>query len=530
MSSMVALSPAPPGATAHRHRSANWLRVTSSDVQQGTWACLWSMAGVALATIAGLGLTSVVPLPNVSMVYLLAVVFSAARFGIWPALLSSILSFLAYNFFFIEPSHTLSVAQPHELLALFVFLAIAVLTATIAGRARGEATRASHGARASGRLYEFARRLSGLADPESVLDSAAIQVNGDFGRRSIILLANGNQLSVAAAWPPEDQLEGDALSAAQLAYETDEATGTGTQMLSTVPWLFLPLRTSEGPVGVMGVSQDDATAPLEPQARTLFDTLAELTSTALERARLDQEIMAARAVAETERVRNTLLASISHDFRTPLASILGAATGLIDYGARLPESTRRDLLAQIKDEAEHLDGMVRNLLAMTRVEAHALEVNKDWVEVRELLDRAVAFAKRRGATQTFQVTVQNELPFLPADPILLDQVLANVIGNAVRYAGATARISLDGSFDGHQIVLSVTDDGPGIPPDVLPRIFDKFVRAPTSGDAGQGTGLGLAIAKGIVTAHQGSISAESPVADGRGTRIAVRLPIGEKSR
>src|SRR5918993_391268 len=221
MSSMVALSPPPPGATAHRQRSADSLRLTSSHVQQGAWASLWSIASVALATIAGLGLTSVVPLPNVSMVYLLAVVFSAARFGIWPALLSSILSFLAYNFFFIEPSHTLSVAQPHELLALFVFLAIAVLTATIAGRARGEATRDSHGARASGRLYEFARRLSGLADPESVLDSAAIQVNGDFGRRSIILLANGNQLSVAAAWPPEDQLEGDALSAAQLAYEMD---------------------------------------------------------------------------------------------------------------------------------------------------------------------------------------------------------------------------------------------------------------------------------------------------------------------
>src|SRR5215207_6439849 len=207
---------------------------------------LWSTAAVALATFAALMLTAFVRLPNVSMVFLLAVLFSAARFGLWPALLASGLSFLSYNVFFIEPLHTFVVAEPHELLALFVLLAVAVLTSAIAGRARD-------------------------------------------------------------------------------------------------------------------------------QART-----------ALERARLAEEVNTARAAAEAERVRNTLLVSISHDFRTPLASILGAATSLIDYGARLPEPARRDLLAQVKDEAEHLDGMVRNLLAMTRVEAGGLELNRDWIDIREL--------------------------------------------------------------------------------------------------------------------------------------------------
>jgi K+-sensing histidine kinase KdpD len=368
-------------------------RVRQRTVEHWAPRYAWTVGAVALATLAGLALTAVVPLPNVSMVFLFAVLFAAARFGLWLALLASVLSFLAYNFFFIEPVHTFSVAEPHELLALFVLLAVAVLTSAIAGRARD-------------------------------------------------------------------------------------------------------------------------------QART-----------ALERARLAEEVNAVRAAADAERVRNTLLASVSHDFRTPLASILGAATSLIEYGARLPEHARRDLLVQVKDEAEHLDGMVRNLLAMTRVEAGGLEINRDWIDIRELFDRAVALAKRRGATQSFEVAVEPGLPFAPADPILLDQVLANLIGNATRYAGPTTRIVLRASAGPDAIVLSVADDGPGIAPEMLPHVFEKFVRAPRrGGDAGEGSGLGLAIAKGIVDAHHGSIAVVSPAANGRGARFEIRLPVLEEPR
>jgi two-component system sensor histidine kinase KdpD len=168
---------------------------------------------------------------------------------------------------------------------------------------------------------------------------------------------------------------------------------------------------------------------------------------------------------------------------------------------------------------------------MTRVEAGGLELNLDWVDVRELFDRVVARAKRRGSTQTFEVVLEDEVPFVPADPNLLDQVLANVIGNTTRYAGASSRVGLAARRENHSVVLSVSDDGPGIPPAVLPRVFDKFVRASTSGgDAGEGTGLGLAIAKGIVEAHGGSIAAESPARDGRGTRVTIRLPLREERR
>jgi two-component system sensor histidine kinase KdpD len=357
------------------------------------------------------------------------------------------------------------------------------------------------------------------------MDHAAIQAHGDLHGPCVILLASKGRLEMSAAWPPEDHLDPEALAAADLALRNGEATGLGTALCPTVPWLFLPLRAPEGAIGVIGVAQSDGT-DLNPEERTSFETVAELTATALERARLGQEISAARTAAEAERVRNTLLASISHDFRTPLASILGAATSLIEYGARLPGPARRDLLIQVKDEAEHLDGMVRNLLAMTRLEAGALELNRDWVDLQELFDRAVAVAKRRRAAQAFDVRVEEGLPFVSADPNLLDQVLANVVGNAIQHAGSGERIALEARREGSMAVLSVTDNGPGIAPEVLPRIFEKFARAPrSSGDAGEGTGLGLAIVKGIVEAHQGTVAAVSPVADGRGTRIEIRLPL-----
>lgn len=486
---------------------------------------IWSVVAVGFAAGVGLALTSLVRLPNVSMVFLLAVLFSAARFGIWPALFSSGLSFLAYNFFFIEPLHTFAVTQPHELLALFVLLAAAILTSTIASRAREQARLAAARDLASQRLYKFARRLSALADPQSVLDHAAIQAHGDLHCPCVILLPQTGRLRIAAAWPPEERLDPEVLVAADLALTSGEASGMGTALGRAVPWLFLPLRTPDGPIGVIGIALADGSL-LDPEARTLAETMAELTATALERARLGQEISAARAAAETERVRNTLLASISHDFRTPLASILGAATSLIEYGARLPGQVQRDLLVEVKDEAEHLDGMVRNLLAMTRLEAGALELNRDWVDLQELFDRAVAVARRRGASQTFDVTVEERLPFVFADPNLLDQVLANVVGNAILHTGSGADIALEARREGEMVVLSVTDNGPGIPPEILPRIFEKFARAPRAGgDAGEGTGLGLAIVKGIVEAHQGSVAATSPVAHGHGTRIEIRLPL-----
>src|SRR5215204_4092651 len=204
---------------------------------------LWSTAGVVLATLVGIGLTDLAPVPNVSMLYLLAVVFSAARFGIWPALLASGLSFLAYNFFFSEPRYTFSVTEPHELLSLLTFLIVALLISAMAGRAKLQANKAAERAQAAQRLYEFAKRLSGTSDPQTVLDATVIQVYRHLSRATVILLAEGDLLTVKAACPPEHEIDPDALSVAHHAHANTAPTGPGPAGSSAVPWLFLPLRT-----------------------------------------------------------------------------------------------------------------------------------------------------------------------------------------------------------------------------------------------------------------------------------------------
>ncbi len=495
---------------------------------------IWATIAVAVAIGVGEGLTRLTTFPNISMIFLLAVVASAVTFGIWPAVYASVLSFLAYNLFFIEPLYTFTVAEPHELLALIVFLAVAVVISTLAGRVREQARLAADRMRATRRLYEFTRRLAGIATFEDIPDAAVGAIHASLARPTVILLAKDDEPEIAAAWPPLESLGTGEMTAARWALKHDEAAGADTATLPSVGWLFLPLRAAHGILGVVGVGLGEDGQKLDPEARTLFAALAEQTATALDRASLSREMVRARGAAETERVRNTLLASISHDFRTPLASILGSATSLIDYVDKLDGKTKLELLGQIKGEAEGLDEMVRNLLSMTRIDAGALEVRKDWVDVREIAERVASAVRRRGTRQKIDVELPADLPLVHADARLLEQALANVVSNAVVHTPPETRVVIDATLDDKSLSLRVSDNGPGIAEAVLPHIFDKFVHAEASGpslaDGGESTGLGLAIAKGIIEAHGASISAESPIEKGRGTRVVFRFPLTGQGR
>jgi two-component system sensor histidine kinase KdpD len=494
--------------------------------EPGPWrGYLEATLGVALAVVIAHGLTRLVALPNISMLFLMAVLVPAIRSGVWPAVYASALSFATYNFFFIDPRFTFTVARPHEFLALAVFLVIAIIMSTVAGRAREQARAAIQRVRATRRLYEFTRKLSSLPGSDAVAEAAASEIHAIIGRSALLLRERAGELEIAAAWPPEDRIDTASMTAARWAFQHKEAAGAGTGTLPNVPWLFLPLVAGRGPISVVGVEDAPDGASLDAERRTLLDSLIEQTAVAIDRAALAGEIEATRLAAETERVRNLLLASISHDFRTPLASVLGAATSLAEIGDRLPAEQRADLLASIRDEALHLDGMVRNLLSMTRLEAGALDIRMDWTDVGEIVERVAAAARRRGATQAIEVSLAPDLPLAFADPILLEQALGNVVENAVRHAGPTARIAVSASAIVDAVRIVVEDDGPGIPVDVLPHVFEKFVRASRDGsDGGEGSGLGLAIAKGIADAHGGAVVAESPVADGHGTRVTMVLP------
>jgi two-component system sensor histidine kinase KdpD len=375
------------------------------------------------------------------------------------------------------------------------------------------------------RLYEFTRRLSGLAALDAVAEGAASEIHASLGRAVIVMLSRNDDLDLTAAWPPEDTLDAAAMTAARWAFSHNEPAGADTSTLPVIPWFFVPLRIGDKTLGVIGVAKEKGAPPLDSEAQALLDTLSEQTAAALDRALLTRDMVSARTETETERVRNTLLASISHDFRTPLSSILGAASSLSDYGDKLDPAATKDLLGQIKTEAEGLDGMVRNLLAIARIDAGALELRLDWIDLREIVDRVTSAARRRGARQPFKVELPPDLPLVRADATLVEQAVGNIVANAVSHTPDQTRVTVSAEVTPEYVKLNVTDDGQGIAPGVLPRIFDKFARAPTDrrseADGGQGTGLGLAIAKGIIEAHGGAIAAESPVSDGHGTRITM---------
>ncbi len=474
---------------------------------------LYATAAVGGAVAAGEVLTRLTPIPNLSIVFLLAVLFSAMNFGIWPAIYASVLSFLAYNFFFISPLHTLTVAEPYELLALVIFLVVAITSAAMAARVREQARTSADRMRATRRLYEFTRRLSGLASSVDVAEGAASEIHTSLRRPVVVLLAKDDDAA--------------AMTAARWAYNHAEPAGANTGTLPIIPWLFTPLRIGNKVLGTIGVATEKDAPPLDSEERALLDTLCGQAAAALERASLAGEMVDAKTAAEAERVRNTLLASISHDFRTPLSSILGSATSLLDYGDKLDAASQKDLLGQIKQETEGLDEMVRNLLAITRIDAGALELRSDWIDLRDIVARVVSAVRRRGARQSLAIELPADLPLVRADAILIEQAVGNIVANAVLHTPQHTHIVIDAVAADSEISLRVTDNGLGIAVDMLPRIFDRFVKGGglnASTDGGQGTGLGLAIAKGIMEAHGGSIRAESPVAENHGTRFIMTFP------
>jgi two-component system sensor histidine kinase KdpD len=487
-------------------------------------AYVWSTAAVAAALLSGRLFSALAPLPNISMVFLMAVLLSAVSFGMRPAIYASVLSFLSYNYFFIDPLYTFQIAQPHELLALIIFLIVAIVTSALAGRVRDQARAANERARTMRRLYEFTWKLSGLTDVDAAADGAAGEIHTSLRRPAAILLDRDGELSLCAAWPPEDTLDSLTMEAARLSFARNAAAGCGTGTLPDAHWHFVPLRTQRRSVGVVGVARDARGLAPDPEACALLATLAEQTAAALERSFLAEEMVVARNTAETERVRNILLASVSHDFRTPLASILGSATSLLDYRDRLDDNQQLGLLGNIKAEAEGLDEMVRNLLAIARIDAGALELRRDWVDLREIVERVVSVTKRRGATLSFVLDLPPELPMIVADAILIEQAMVNVVNNAVSHTPAGTRVLIDAIVAPESVSLRVTDEGPGIAGEDLHRVFEKFVRARAGTDKGEGTGLGLAITKGIVVAHGGWVRADSPAAEGGGTRMTLTFP------
>ena len=491
--------------------------------ERDPFAYLWATAAVVASGTAALAVNHIFPIESLSLFFLIGVLGIASRFGLWRSIYASVLAFLGYNFFFTEPYYTFSVARRNDLLALFLFLLVAIVTGNLAARLRSQARAQQAVAKRTANLFDFSRKVASVASLDDVLWAVVSHVVSTMKCSSLVLIPDENgKLAIVSGLPPEDQLDARDWGAAKWAWDKQEPAGWSSQTLPSATWLFLPMKSANRVHGLLGV-QFGARLYITAEERRLLDSLVDQVGIAIERTKLAADMEQTRLLAETESLRAALLSSVSHDLRTPLVSIIGPATSLVASDRDLGESGRRAMAETIRDEGERLNRYVQNLLDMTRLGYGALKVAREPVDLREVAGRALLRMQRDLAAQRVVRHLPASLPDVVADPVLLDQVVTNILDNAAKYAPAGSDVTIVAAETEDSVVLTISDEGPGIPEAERARVFDMVFRV-RSGDARPGgTGLGLAIAKGIVEAHGGSIRAEPARADGSGTRIAIAL-------
>jgi two-component system sensor histidine kinase KdpD len=489
---------------------------------------------MALLILAvGLGAAALIKphfgIENVDLVFLTAVVVVAVRYGLWPSLLTSLIASLAYNFFFLPPIYTFTITDPTNVIAFFFFMLIAILVSNVAGRVRAQADTAIGRIRTTEQLYAFSRKLAGTATLDDVLWATAYQTALMLKVRVVLLLPDDGLLAVKTGYPPEDELDKADLAAANWAWSNDRPAGRGSDTLPGARRLFLPMRTGRGLIGVIGIDDDRSGPLLTPDQRRLLDALVDQGALAIERVLLVEDMDRVKRTVESERLRSALLTSISHDLKTPLASVLGAASTMRDLGANLSDIEKRDLLATVIDESERLNRFIANLLDMTRLESGAVVPNAALHDVGEIVGSALRRAGKILAEHKVLLQLDADLPMLKLDAVLFEQVIFNLLDNAAKYSPADTTISIKSFRDRDTVSLQVADEGEGIPPDELESVFDKFYRAQKGDHVRPGTGLGLAISRGFIEAMAGRITAANRP-DRSGALITVRLPIPAETK
>ena len=478
-------------------------------------------AVVLVASVVCWVMSPIFAATNLVMVYLLGVTFVATRSSRGPAALASVLSVAAFDFFFIPPHLTFAVADSQYLLTFAVMLLVALLISTLASRARAQADTVRQRERRTAALYAMSRDLGAAQNVDDVGMISAKHVEEVASAQAFVLSTGlaGHLREVGTRVQARPVSERDA-AVARWVHENRRPAGLGTDTLPAASALFLPLTGSDQSLGVLGVRPASG-LPFTPDQMQLLEAFASQAAAALDRVRLLGLAQRAQVEVETERLRNSLLSSVSHDLRTPLASITGAASSLLQAPEQLDDASRRDLLETIHEEAFRLNRLVANLLDMTRLESGALKVKKEWLPVEEVIGSALARLEEPLAGRRVETEVPDDLPLAPFDPLLIEQVLVNLIENAIKYTPKGAEIAISASATPDVLTVSVSDRGPGIPPGDEARVFEKFQRLEGRGQ--KGVGLGLTICRGIVTAHGGTLNVFNR--EGGGASFRFTLPI-----
>jgi len=484
---------------------------------------VFSLIAIAISLLVGEIIEPWFGLENVDLVFMTGIVAVAARYGLWPSLFASVVASLCYNFFFLPPLYMFTIADPKNVLAFIFFIVMAIIVSNVAARVQSQAVTAMTRARTTESLYSFSRKLAGVGALDDVLWATAYQVALMLKVRVVLLTPQDGSIEVAAGYPPEDILDDADLAAAKWAWQNNRAAGRGSDTLPGAKRLFLPMRTGRGPVGVVGIDSDKPGPLLTPDERRLLDALIDQSALAIERVHLVEDMDRVKRTVETEHLRSALLTSISHDLKTPLASVLGAAGTLRDLSGRLSEAEKTDLLKTIIDESERLNRFIANLLDMTKLEAGAVVLNTSPHDLREIVGSALRRADKILAHHRVELELGGDLPMLNLDAVLLEQAVFNVLDNAGKYSSEGSTILIRSLRDRDSVVLEILDEGTGIPPEDLEHIFDKFYRVQKSDHVRAGTGLGLAISRGFIEAMKGTIAATNRK-DRSGAVFTIRLP------
>ncbi|WP_460152130.1 DUF4118 domain-containing protein [Pseudomonas sp. S2_B07] len=484
-----------------------------------------ALVATVLASALAWGVASILPLPNISLVFLAAVLLVAVRSSLGPALACAALSFLTYDFLFIPPNFSFAIQREEDVLTLLFFLLMAALTGNLAARQRRQLQALRDTQEETTELLDLSRKLTAATDRQAVISAAAQHLNGWSDLQLCLLNQDGQGGWKVETGGPIEFSEAER-AAADWAWQHDQPAGAGTGTLPMGRWWWWPLSVEDGPLALMGVCAKEGQT-LSGQRRRLLTALSQPLAQALARAQLAEDLEAARLHGETEQLRSALLASVSHDLRTPLTSMRGSIDSLLALGEAIPLEDRKELLEGTRDEAERLDRYIQNLLDMTRLGHGALKLARDWVSPADIV--ASSLNRLRAVLAPLQVStdVPPELPLLYVHAALIEQALVNVLENAARFSPAHGRLQLRAGVEDGELFFSVSDEGPGIPEEERAKIFDMFYTAARGDRGGQGTGLGLAICQGMVGAHGGRISVADGI-EGRGTCITLHLPLQEQ--
>ncbi len=481
------------------------------------------VGAVAAALGVGLLMDPFAGHETADLIFLLAVIGVSITQGLVPSIVASVLASLAYNFFFLPPVLTFTIVSPANIVSFVFFLVVALVVSSLAARVHAQVLTARNRARTTEALYSFSRKIAAAGTLDDLLWATAYQMASMLKLDVVVLLGKNGQLDLRASYPPEDDIDEADFGAAKWANEMKRIAGRGSDTLPGARRLFLPLIAGDNSLGVVGLTRAKPGPLLTPDGQRLLDALIDQAAVAIERFALVQDMEAAKFAAETERLRSALLASLSHDLKTPLASILGAVTSLRQFNDLYDTKARDELAATIEDEAERLSRFVANLLDMTRLDSGAVEIERTAVDLGEVVATALTRVGRLLSAHKVETEIEPDLPFVSGDAVLLEQAMVNLLDNAAKYtsAGSTIRVRVGREEAG--LRMDVIDQGQGIPEGEREKVFEKFHRAGERDHRRAGTGLGLSIARGFVEALGGSISVtDAPGA--KGACFTIRLP------